>query len=239
MPWSNVSPTVGTQPYADFFVSSTVQAHPLGLTVTATDNFWGTGKFVYLKSNAAVLKGSLVIWDEIYQAVLLPNTALQGFSFAVAMCPAASGNFFWAQTEGRCVYQCINTVAADAAVAIAAAGQGGTSAISKQLLGFRQRISATGTKVITSVNTVNGSGVLLATNGYDGFFNGMAVTGTGIPSSSVVAAMDPDGKRFTIGSAIATFDKTCTATGSVSVTGTYTGFSSAMINNPMAQGAIT
>jgi hypothetical protein len=239
MSWANVSPTVGTQPYADFFVSSTTQAHPLGLTVTATDTFWGTGKFIYLKSTATVLKGSLVIWDEIYQAALLPNTTLQGFPFAVAMCPAVSGNFFWAQTEGRCVYQCNATVAADAAVAIAAAGIGGTSAVSKQLVNFRQRISATGTKVLTSVNTVNGSGVLNATNGYDGFFLGMAVTGTGIPAASVVAAMDPDGHRFSIGSAVATFDKTCTATGSVSVTGTYTGFSSAMINNPFAQGAIT
>jgi hypothetical protein len=239
MPWSNVSPTIGTQPYADFFVSSTTQAHPLGLTVTAVDNFWGAGKFIYLKSTAAVLKGSLVIWDESYNSVLLPNTTLQGFPFGVAMYPAASGNFFWAQLEGRCVYQCINTVAADVAVAIAAAGQGGTSAISKQLVNFRQRVSATGTVAKTSTNTVNGSGVLTCTNGYDGLFLGMAITGTGVPGSSVVAAMDPDGKRFTIGSAIATFDRTCTATGSVTVTGTYTGFSSAMINNPFAQGAIT
>lgn len=239
MVWSVISPFSGTQPFADFFVSSTTQAHPLGTTVTAVDNFWGAGKFIYLKSNDAVLKGSLVMWDEIYQGVLLPSTTLQGFPFAVAMVPAASGNFFWAQTEGRCVYKNANTVAADAAVAVTAAGIGGTSAAGKQLVNFRQRISATGTKVLTNVNTVNGSGVLNATNGYDGFFNGMAVTGTGIPASSVVAAMDPDGHRFTIGSAIATFDKTCTATGSVSVTGTYTGFSSAMINNPFCQGAIT
>jgi hypothetical protein len=236
--WATISPLAGTQAQSDFQVPDTVQREPLGLTITAVDPFWGTGKFVYLKSNDAVLKGSLVMWDEVYQAALLPNTTLQGFPFGVAMSPAASGTYFWAQTEGRCVYKNSATVAADAAVAIAAAGIGGASATGKQLVNFRQRISATGTKTLT-VNTVNGSGVLMAPTGYDGFFLGMAVTGTGIPASSVVASMDPDGKRFTIGSAIATFDKLATATGQITATGTYTGFSSAIINNPFAQGAIT
>lgn len=238
MPWSVISPFSGTQPVSDFFVSSTTQAHVLGTTITAVDNFWGAGKFIYLKSNDAVLKGSLVMWDEIYQAALLPTTTLQGFPFAVAMNSAASGNFFWGQLEGRCVYKNANTVAADVAVAVTAAGIGGTSAAGKQLVNFRQRISATGTKTV-SVNTLNGSGVLFAPSGYDGLFTGMALSGTGIPASTVVASLDPDGKRISMGSAIATFDKTATATGNITLTGTYTGFSSAMINNPFAQGAIT
>ena len=236
--WSTISPLAGTQPQADFAVTDTTQREPLGTTITAVDPFWGAGKFIYLKSNDAVLKGSLVMWDEVYQGVLLPNTTLQGFPFAVAMNNAASGNYFWAQLEGRCVYKNSATVAADAAVAIAAAGIGGASAAGKQLVNFRQRISATGTKTL-SVTTVTNSSVLLATSGYDGFFLGMAVTGTGIPASSVVAAMDPDGKRFSIGSAIGTVDKLATATGSITATGTYTGYSSAMICNPFAQGAIT
>ena len=238
MAWATISPTAGTQAQGDFQVPDTVQREPLGTTITAVDPYWGTGKFVYLKSNDAVLKGSLVMWDETYQAALLPNTTLQGFPFAVAMSPAASGTYFWAQTEGRCVYKNSATVAADAAVAISAAGIGGASAAGKQLVNFRQRVSATGTVVKTG-GTVNGTSVLTFTQGYDGFFLGMAITGTGIPASSVVAVMDPDGKRFSIGSAIGTVDKLATATGSTSITGTYTGFSSAIINNPFAQGAIT
>jgi hypothetical protein len=66
----------------------------------------------------------------------------------------------------------------------------------------------------------------------------MALSGTGIPASTVVAALDPDGKRIYMGSAIATIDKLATATGSITLTGTYTGFGSGLINNPFAQGAI-
>jgi hypothetical protein len=234
-----VSPNAGTQPFNDWFAPDTVQRQPLGEVVTAVDPFWGTGKFVYLKSNDAVLKGSLVMWDETYLAALLPNTANQGFPFAVAMAPAASGTFFWAQVEGRCVYKTNATVAADAAIGIGAAGIAGTNSAGKQLLNTRNRVAATGTKTFT-VNTQNGTGVLYAPSGYDGAFLGMALSGTGIPASTVVAALDPDGKRIYTGSAIGTLgDKNSTATGSITLTGTYTGFGSAIINNPFAQGAIT
>jgi hypothetical protein len=236
--FASVSPTLGTQPFNDWFVSDTVQRQPLGMTVTATDPFWGAGKFIYLKSNGTILKGSLVMWDELYQAALLPTTTLQGFPFAVAMYPAASGNFFWAQTEGRAVYQTNATVAADTNMAVAAAGIAGTLVAGKQLVNFRNRIAATGTLTKT-VNTQSGSGILYCPQGYDGIFLGIALSGTGIPASSFAAGLDPDGKRITMGSAIGTFDKTATATGSITLTGTYTGFGSGMINNPFAQGAIT
>lgn len=236
--FASVSPTLGTQPFNDWFVSDAVQRQPLGQTITATDPFWGAGKFIYLKSNAAVLKGSLVMWDELYQAALLPSTTLQGFPFAVAMYPAASGNFFWAQTEGRCVYATNATVAADVAITVAAAGIAGTLVAGKQLVNVRNRLSATAT-VAKSVNTQNGTNVLMCPQGYDGLFVGIALSGTGIPASTLAAGLDPDGKRIYMGSAIGTFDKLATATGSITLTGTYTGFGSGMINNPFAQGAIT
>ena len=234
-----ISPTVGTQPFNDWFTPDTVQRQPLGMTVMAVDPFWGTGEFIYVKSNDAILKGSLVMWDEAYLGVLLPNTTLQGFPFGVAMAPIPSASFGWLQISGRAVYKTNATVAADAAVAIAAAGIAGASAVSKQLVNVRNRISATGTKTVTA-STQNGTGVLFTAPGYDGFFLGMALSGTGIPASTVVAALDPDGKRIYTGSAIGTLgDKNSTATGSITLTGTYTGFGSGMINRPFAQGAIT
>lgn len=233
-----ISPTIGTQPFNDWFVPDTVQRHPLGETVTAVDPYWGTGKFVYIKSGTAILKGSLVIWDEAYNGALLPNTANQGFPFGVAMAPIPSGSYGWVQTEGRAVYATNATVAADAAIGVAAAGIAGTNAAGKQLLNVRNRVSATGTVTVSALTT-NGLGVLLCQKGYDGFFLGAALSGTGIPSSTVVAGLDPDGRRIYMGSAIGTFDKTATATGQVTVTGTYTGFGSGIINNPVAQGAIT
>ena len=228
-----ISPTLGTQPFNDWFAVDTVQRQPLGMTVTAVDPFWGLGKFMYLKSNDAILKGSLVAWDEVYQGVLLPSAVTQGFPWGVAMTPAASGTYFWIQLEGRAVYKTNATVAADGVVAVAAAGILGATATGKQLIGVRNRIAATGTKTIALTNTTNGTGVLVCTNGYDGIFLGMALSGTGIPASTVAAALDPDGKRIYTGSAIGTTgDKNSTATGSITLTGTYTGYGSGMINNP-------
>jgi hypothetical protein len=236
--FASITPIAGTQPFNDWFAPDTTQRHVLGTTVTAVDPYWGLGKFMYVKSTDAILKGSLVMWDEAYNGVLLPNTTLQGFPFGVAMAPAASGTYCWLQLEGRAVYKTNATVAADVAIGITAAGIAGTLAASKQLVNVRNRISATGTTTV-SVLTQNGGGILLAQKGYDGIFLGMALSGTGIPASSFAAALDPDGKRITMGSAIGTFDKTATATGQITLTGTYTGFGSGVINNPFAQGAIT
>lgn len=235
--FSAISPTLGTTPFNDWFVPDTTQRHPLGMKVTAVDPYWGLGTFMYVKSNDAILKGSLVMWTEGYLGVLLPSTAGQGFSFGVAMNAMASGTYGWIQIEGFAVYKTNATVAADTAVAVAAAGIAGTLANGKQLLNTRNRISATGTKTVTAVTTL-GSGVLYTT-GYDGFFLGMALSGTGIPASTVVAALDPDGKRIYTGSAIGTTgDKNATASGSITLTGTYTGYGAAMINNPFAQGQV-
>lgn len=237
--FASISPTIGTQPFNDWFVPDTVQRHPLGETVTAVDPYWGTGKFVYVKSNAAILKGSLVIWDELYQGTLLPSTANQGFPFGVAMAPIPSASFGWVQTEGRAVYATNATVTADTAIGVAAAGIAGTNAAGKQLLNVRNRVAATATVTVSALTT-NGTNVLLCQKGYDGFFLGLALTGTGIGASAVVAALDPDGKRIYTGTAIGTpSGANQTATGQVTVTGTYTGFGSGIINNPVAQGAIT
>lgn len=233
-----ISPTAGTQPFNDWFTPDTVQRQPLGMTVMAVDPFWGTGEFIYVKSNDAILKGSLVAWDEVYLGTLLPSTTLQGFPFGVAMAPIPSASFGWLQISGRCVYKTNATVAADVAVAVAAAGIAGTLATGKQLVNVRNRISATGT-VTATVTTTNNSSTLVALKGYDGFFIGAALSGTGVPAATVVAALDPDGKRIYMGSAIGTIDKLATATGSITLTGTYTGFGSAIINRPFAQGAIT
>ncbi len=227
-----ISPTLGTQPFNDWFVPDTTQRQPLGMEVTAVDPFWGTGVFVYLKSNDAILKGSAVMWDETFTSTLLANAATQGFCFAIAMAPAAAGTFFWAQTVGRAVYKVTGTIAADAGVGIISTGILGPTASTKQTLGIRHRIASAGT-VTVSVLTTNGTNVLLAQKGYDGFFLGMALTGTGIGASAVVAALDPDGKRIYTGTAIAVpTGANQTASGQVTLTGTYTGFGSGIINRP-------
>jgi hypothetical protein len=236
--FSATSPVAGHNPFNDWFVPDTTQRHVLGLTIPGVDPFWGTGRFIYVKSNDAILKGSLVTWDEAYLGTLLPSTAGQGFQFGVAMNAMASGTYGWLQIEGRCVYKTNATVAADTAVAVAAAGIAGTLANGKQLVNCRNRIAATGTKTFTAT-TYNGTNKIVVPGGYDGVFLGMALSGTGVGASAVAAALDPDGKTIYTGTAVGTASgANQTATGSITLTGTYTGYGSAIINNPFAQGQI-
>ena len=221
----------GNQPFNDWFAPDTTQRHPLGFKVDAVDPFWGGGTFIYFKSGAAILKGSAIVLDEQFTAVLLPSTVTQGFSWGVSMAPAASGTYGWMQVSGRAVYKTNATVAADGVMAIAAAGILGATATGKQVIGIRNRKSATGTETVTA-NTKTGSNALKCVNGYDGLFLGMALSGTGIPASTVVAQLLPDGVTVLMGTSIGTADKLATADGSITVTGTYTGYGSGIINHP-------
>jgi len=238
-----VTPFAGANPFNDWFEPDTIQRNPLGLRVVAECPFYGYGTFIYVKSNDAILKGSIVEIDESMLATLYPNTANLGRPFGVAVAPMPSGDFGWVQVEGVAVYRTNATVAADAAIGIAAAGILGTNSAGKQALGVRNRKSATATISLTNTNTQSGSGKLFRASGYEllggGAFLGMALSGTGIPGSTVVAGLDPDGKTIYMGSAIGTFDRTATATGLVTVTGTFTGFGLGVLNNPHMQGAIT
>lgn len=235
-----VTPVAGEQPFNDWFAPDTTQRHPLGLKIVAVDPYWGQGEFLYIKSADAILKGSIVMWDESCNGALLPSTALQGFPFGVAMAPMASGTYGWIQLAGRAVYKTNATVAADGVLAIAAAGILGATATGKQVTGIRNRVAATGTKTADNTQTTTGSYVLRTAGGYDGFFLGMALSGTGIPASTVVAKLDPDGRTIYMGSAIGTVgDKLATATGVITLTGTYTGYGSGIINDPCCMMAVT
>ena len=234
-----ITPYAGVQPFNDWFAPDTVQRVPLGTEIAAVDPFWGHGVFLYVKSNDAILKGSTVMWDEAMLGVLLPNTANQGFPVGIAMNQMASGTYGWLQIAGRAVYKTNATVAADASIGVTAAGIIGAFAAGKQIVGARNRIAATGTKTFANTATLNNSSTLIVQGGYDGMFLGMALSGTGIPASALVAKLDSDGKTVQMGSAIGTIDKLATATGSVTVTGTYTGYGSGMLNRPFAQGQIT
>lgn len=229
----------GPTPFNDWFVPDTTQRHPLGMQLEAYDPFWGYGVFQYIKSNDAILKGSLVVvgTPSTYLGTLLPNTASLGVPFGVAMAPMASGVFGWIQLVGNAVYKTNATVAADATVGIGAAGILGAYSTLKGMVNVHNLKAATATATVTAVTT-NGTGIL-TTGGYDGFFIGMALSGTGIPASTVVAKLDPDGRTIYTGSAIGTLgDKNSTASGSITLTGTYTGFGLGYIQYPSTSSAV-
>lgn len=236
-----LAPYVGTTPFNDWFVPDTVQRHPLGVVVPAVDPYWGFGEFMYVKSAAAILKGSACMWDESFNADLLPSTATQGFPFAIAMAPIASGSYGWLQRRGRAVIKTNATVAADGVLAVAAAGILGATATGKQVLNIRNRISATGTTTVTATMTA-GQNKFFCPAGYDGLFLGCTVSlSTYLSASTVVAALDPDGKTVYIGTAIGTASgKNTLLTGSgLTITGTYTGYGSAVIDCPSCMQIVT
>lgn len=225
----------GATPFNDWFAPDTTQRHQLGLEVSAFDPWWGYGEFLYVKSNDAILKGSVVCVGTAptFLATLTPTTINLGQPVAVAMAPMASGTYGWVQVVGNAIYKMGATAAADAAVGIfTSAGQlTGTIVAGRGIIGVHHYKAPAATLTVTA-NTTNGTGTL-TTNGYDGFFIGMALSGTGIPASTVVAKLDPDGRTIYTGSAIGTLgDKNSTATGTITLTGTYTGFGMGRLSRP-------
>lgn len=234
-----IHPLANFQPINDWFTPDTVQRLPLNFKLDAVDPFWGYGEFVYGKAAAALAKGNLVVQQTTLGSYdKVPNTANLGQPVLVTVATMVIASFGWFQKAGLAVYATTATVAANAALGLTGAGTVGANTAGKQLLGVTNLQSATGTKALTNVQTVNGSSVLL-TNGYDGWYTGMALTGAGIPAAALVAQLMPDGRTVLMGSAIGTIDKVATATAAVTVTGTNTGFGIGHIESPLIQGAIT
>lgn len=232
-------PILGTQPVGNFFQPDTVQRQPLGQTLSVSDPFYGGQELVYLAipTSTALNVGHAVTWDVNNTAVVLPNTANQGVPVAFSLNQVASNaalQYGWFIIEGQALCWSSASVAAAAAIGIVAAGQLGANSAGKEILGARVAAAATTTVVKANTRTQSGSTVIFPTN-TDGWFVGMAVSGTGIAASSVITAIG-DLNRVTLNNA-------ATATGSVSVTGTRndgTNFwNLVVVDRPQAQGAIT
>lgn len=226
----------GATPFNDWFAPDTTQRHPLGMELDAYDPWWGYARFRYVKSNGTILKGSLCVVGTAptHLATLTPTTVNLGQEQCVAMAPMASGTYGWVQTVGNAIYILSATAAADAAVGIhtSAGSLTGTIVAGRGIIGIHHYKAPTATLTWTA-NTTNGTGVIKVPSGYDGAFIGMALSGTGVPASTVVAKLDPDGQTIYTGSAIGTLgDKNSTATGSITLTGTYTGYGMGYLSRP-------
>ena len=231
---------VNRQPFNEWFVPDATQRFPLLMRLTGIDPYWGYGEFVYGQAANALNKGNICVAQATFgQFDKTPNTANLGQNQVVAMNEMAASSYGWFLKSGLAVVKSTATVAAAAAVGISGAGTIGANAAGKQVMGYTQLQSQTATKVFANVQTLTGSSILRCPGGYDGMFLGGALSGTGIPASTLVAKLDPDGMTVYMGSAIGTVDKIATATGAVSVTQTNTGYSIAMIDSPFGQGAIT
>lgn len=236
-------PLIGSQPVGNFFTPDTTQRHKLGALIDYVDPYWGGGQAIYLAipTGVAFKVGEVVTFGtDQYQAVDAPNTANLAYSVAFALNANASNasqvQYGWFVISGEAIVLSNASVAAGAAIGIAAAGKAGANSAGKQIQNAMVSRAATSTLAKSNVQTVNGSPILRFTvGGTDGLFVGAAVSGTGIPASTTITQINPDNS--------AVMSNNATATGSVTVTATFNDgtnyYNVVTVNGPSMQGAIT
>lgn len=236
----------------DFSTSSDVPLLRVGtmMNATGTDfdttanvSNWGAAEIMSVSSNgaAAIPPGSLVIIDKNFRISLTAaSQANKGSPVYVTLTNFQVGSvteqYGWVLRSGICpvAYSVAATVGnvyggtAGKATPTAAAGV--------QILNAICLTAAIATFTRNMV-TRNGSSLVKMGN-LGGVFVGQAVSGTGIPASSVVSAMNPDGTSFIIGSAVGV-PVSATATGNAVATFTNTNFGIVQMDRPTFQSQIT
>lgn len=235
-------PLIGSQPVGNFFVPDTTQRHPLGAIIAFNDPYWGGGEAIYLKmpTSAALKVGTVMSYDvaSSFTAATLANTANMGKSICFlmnAVASSASAQYAWCAIAGSFPVWSSASVAADTAIGVVAAGQAGAVANGKQFANCRVTLPATTTVAKTNTQQFT-STILRTTTVSDGWFVGVALTGTGVGASAVISAIDPDNRTITASVA-------STASNSVTVTGTYNDgtnyWNVCTFNRPFVQGQTT
>jgi len=118
MAYTIQTPLVGAQPIA---VTDTVQNHPLGTRVFATDPTYGAGEFVYLKGVASTAVGNAVIYDQ-YAGTSTRAVAGSRGPVGVAMSANVASQYGWYQVSGSAVVTSGTVVAGGLVYVTATAG---------------------------------------------------------------------------------------------------------------------
>lgn len=229
--FSPIHPVVGAQPFNTLFTPDTVQRWPLGMCIDAVDPYFGFGRFMYGQAVAAQTPGTMVSLGNTFVATVLPATATMARNIYFAAQNFAINTFGWYQFEGMSPGTTSAAVVANTAAYIGTAGNlSATLVAGRAVLGIT--IQQIGTFAITKANsqTQNGSPVIGVQN-VEGLFVGLTLSGTGVAAGTILT-IDPSG-RFITNTA------NSTATGSVTLTGTYTNYCLVSYNCPNTQGNIT
>lgn len=249
-------PVVGAQPLGNSSLngvevasgSGYVPLVPVGTHASFNDPYWGSLECVRLSIpvSTAVRVGELSTVTNTFGFVAVPNSANLGQNLAVAInaVPSDASNvqYAWFAISGRFPVFSTASVAANTAFGITAAGQVGANSAGKQILGARIQAAATTTVAKTNTVTQSGSPFIRVSNS-DGWFVGAALSGTGIPASTSVGSISPDGTLVGMVQSGTTTAQNATATGAVTVTATYNDgtrfWNVATFQALFAQGAIT
>lgn len=197
---------------------------------------WGLCELVWVRSTSASTfnPGRILHLDKDFQILDMPNTANTGRPVYISLTKWAAGNvttqFGWVLRSGICPVQ-YSVAATTGAVYFAAAGQATpTPTAGKQILNATCLIAAA-SAFTRSISTQNGSSKVQLAR-VNGVFFDITVSGTGVPASTEVSAINPSGNEITINNA-------ATATGTVTGTFTPTGYGICQIDRAFVQGQIT
>lgn len=234
------SPALGL---GGFIADATSRMQP-GQLITASDNWWGTGEFVYGRANGTIRAFAVCSMLPVFDSTLaayrfdyteIANTANLDVEVAVSMNAMTAGQWGWFCVTGVIPALSTATVAAATTFGITAAGQVGANSAGKQIVNARTVAPATTTVIKTAVQGTVGSTVLQVGNS-DGWFEGVYLSGTGIAGGTFVSSIDPTGRFVVLSAAL-------TAIPTGSITATYNNgtlfYNVVKLNRSFAQGAIT
>lgn len=235
----------------DFSVSDDVQEMGLGTIIeaqgtdydtTANVSNWGMTELVYVcNASVAILPGTLVVIDKNFRVVATAaSEANTGKPVFVAVTNFAVGSttpqYGWVLRRGVAPVRYSVAATAGRVFGGTAGVATPTAAVGVQILNAQCLIAAASTFTRAGV-TRNGSSKVRVSS-MAGIYVGQAISGTGIPASSVVSSIDSSGTSLTIGSAVGT-PVNATATGNPTLTMTNTGFGIVQCDYPHFQGQIT
>lgn len=220
------------------------------LNASATDDVdttanvpnWGMAELLYVlyTGAAAINPGRVVIVDKDFAIADCPTAANTGRSVFIALTRFRPGNVTrqggWVLAAGVAPVQYPTAAVGALGISSATAGIAAANSAGRQILNAQTIIAAAGS-FTRQITTVNGSSFVRMQR-VNGLYLGQAISGTGIPASSVISSIDPGGNGVVIGSAIGT-PVAATASGSVTGTFTHTGFGIVQLDRPFVQGAIT
>lgn len=227
---------------------------PNGAIIPGYDNYWGGAEFEYCLFSSTVaawapvtIKPALANNRLGFVASAIANTANQSRPVGIAIQQMATGQYGWVAISGHRPVLCGANVATDTPLGITGAGQLGASSAGKEIENLVTVLPSTTTVVKANAYVQSGSSIIQCTgnNTIDGWFVGVALSGTGIPANAVIQNIDPDGRRvfMSTGPGVAGAALNATATGGVSVTGTYNDgtnfYNTVQFSRPFAQGRIT
>lgn len=228
---------IGMQGVGDFFTPDTTQRFKLGQCIRAIDpdGDFGSGEFVYGIAAGTINAHNLVTMVEDFSASANPTTANTGAPVFVSLAGMTVGQYGWFQKSGACVVKTATTIAAGTPVGISAAtaGSADTNGAGRQILSAKVLKASAATETTVAELSLNPQEIrVMKVQDASKFFVGMALSGTGVGAASVVASIDVTNHIIT-----GTVDNT--AAGTITLTGTYTGYLKLYVDSPFIQGAIT